>query len=31
MVAKEVSVNAKTQNTFKYDCVSGFLLCLKNV
>ena len=30
MVAKEVSVNVKIKNTFKYDYFPGFLLCLKN-
>ena len=30
MVAKEASVNVKIQNTFEYDYVSGFLVCLKN-
>ena len=30
MVPKEVSVNVKTKNTFKYHYYSGFLFCLKN-
>ena len=30
MVVKEVSVNVKTKNTFKYDYFPGFLLYLKN-
>ena len=30
MVAKEVSVNVKTKNTFKYNYFPGFLLCLEN-
>ena len=30
MVVKEVSVNVKTGNTFKYDNFPGFLLYLKN-
>ena len=30
MVSKEVSVNVKTQNTFKYDYFPTFLLRLKN-
>ena len=25
-----MNVNVKTKNTFKYDYVPGFLLCLKN-
>ena len=29
MIAKEVSVNVKTKNIFKYDYFPGFLLCLK--
>ena len=29
MVAKQVSVNVRTQNTFKYDYFPGSLLCLK--
>ena len=28
MVVKEVSVNVKTKNSFKYDYFPGFLLCL---
>ena len=30
MVPKEVSVNVKTKNTFKYHYFSGFLFCLIN-
>ena len=30
MIAKEVTINAKTKITFKFDYFSGFLLCLKN-
>ena len=30
MIAKEVSLNVQTKNTFKYDYFPGFLLCLKN-
>ena len=29
MVAKELSVNAKTKNTSKYEYFPGCLLCLK--
>ena len=31
MIAKEVSVNVKTKNIFKYDYFPGFLLCLKSI
>ena len=30
MVAKEISIDVKTKNTFKYDYFPGFQLCLKN-
>ena len=30
MVAKEVSVDAKTKNTFRYEYFPSFLLCQKN-
>ena len=30
MVSKGISVNVKTKNTFKYDYLRGFLICLKN-
>ena len=30
MVAKQVSVNVKTKNTFKYDYFPCFVLYLKN-
>ena len=31
VVANEVSVNVKTNNNFKYDYFSVFILCLKNI